>query len=65
MRRRWSEPGGDRWLKMAVWAFLIAVVGYSVFRLGSALARRFSFIARSYNAAATAEPGPERSGRAR
>jgi hypothetical protein len=48
MPKRWSEPGWDRWLKIAIWALLLAVVVYGVVMLGSALARRFRAIRGSY-----------------
>jgi len=55
-RRRWSEPGSERWLKMAAWLLLAAVVVYFVFRLGSALALRFGVIKRTYEAPMGPEP---------
>jgi hypothetical protein len=53
MRRRWSEPGSDRWLKIAAWLLLAVVVGYFAFRLGGALTLRFGTIKRSYEAPMT------------
>jgi len=48
MPKRWSEPGWDRWFKVAIWALLLAVLVYGIVLLGSALARRFRAIKGSY-----------------
>jgi hypothetical protein len=48
MPKRWSEPGWDTWFKAAIWALLLAVLVYGIVLLGSALARRFRAIKRSY-----------------
>ena len=62
MPRRWSEPGWDRWAKIAAWVLLGAVVGYFAVRLGTSLAQRFGAIKRSYEVPAAPEEAPGRRG---
>ena len=57
MRRRWLDPGSGRWLTITLWVLVGLLAGYFVFRLGSALARRFGAIRRSYEIPGAFYPG--------
>jgi len=58
--KRWSELGSGRWFRRALWLLALGLLLYFAFRLGTALARRFRAIERSYDVVATGMSESER-----
>ncbi len=56
MRRRWLQPGEGRWFKLVVYLLVAALFAWFAFRLGTALARRFGAIRRSYEVSQALAP---------